>query len=362
MKLKTYRVRNQKFKKESARIQNYIQAKIQELGVEIGYRAPKSMRIEFLSMNDLGEYNIPPYQRELQRGRLDNIADSVFMFGYDLSNPLVVTMPGMHLCDGNHRHLVTYMTLHPDQKVPVVIVEFESAAEEALYYKIKQNPPGGAPVAVERVKSGFLAKEPYSVTLYKLGLLDPNSHFAGYVGFRKNLPKKYLPTDQDILDRFSQRCPIPVGAFIRIFHWVGLEYRRLWEKRKEDYVNDLIQSMDYQDILDRMNFFAIWLFSWAGDELSSSKDLFRESVITGFLDFFITVAKQPHITDKKYMATLETSSEKFRKWAWYTTKLMSCKSGEALEIVLKKYNKGLSASRITPLENLSVIYGLKDLT
>jgi hypothetical protein len=227
-------------------------------------------------------------------------------------------------------------------------MEFRSLAEESAYFKIMQSADGGPPVAADRLKASFYANEPYGLVMYNLGLIDTESIFSPKVSFRKDIQKKYM--DNEVFSIFqSTPCPFTVGAFTRMFHWIGLRYRRNWEKRKEDYLNKMVYSTEYDVIRDRMNHFGEWLFSWAG--ATPPKEICRNPVLIGFMDFYLTVLHQPKLTEKKQASILKMASNKFLAWDWYRSKLMSCKPDEALEIVLKEYNAGRTSNRIQPLES-----------
>ena len=260
MKLKTFKQRDVRFQKAQEMLVDYINGRAEALGLEMGALKPKSITLKYMTLGDLGEYQVPPFQRWIQAGRLKNIADKMFLYRYDHSKPITVTLPGKFANDGLHRYTVADTMLDPSEKVPVVILEFGSLAEEAAYFKAMQHPDGGAPVATDRIKAAFIAKEPYAICMYKLGLIDGQSEFATKVAFRKNISKSFV--DDFLHDQFiKNKSQIPVGAFTRMYHWIGLEYRRTWEKRTELYLNDLVVSMNYADILSRMNHFGRWLFA-----------------------------------------------------------------------------------------------------
>lgn len=359
MKLKTYWQRDERFKKASLSVENYIAAK-RSMGIVQGSLAPKSVSLKYLTIGDLGELKVPIYQRWLQASRLKNIAELMYLYGYDHSNPIVATLPGGTACDGNHRITAGLNILPPDEKIPVITLEFDSLAAEAAYFKAMQHPVGGAPLVEDRVKSSYHSKEPYGRVLYHLALIDPLSLFATKVALRKEISKSDVP---DILFKAftTKKCPIKVGAFIRIFHWIGLEYTRTWDKQSEPFLNALASATDYDLIRYRMNRFAEWLFSWAGPNIEIGKELFLQPVLIGFMDFYLTILNQPAITEKRIETLLKLSSKHFKKWAWYSTKLMTCKPEEAVDIVLAAFNGNRTTNRLISIKDLREMFGVRDI-
>lgn len=359
MKLKTYQQRDERFIKASEMLTNYLLGKERTSGLTFAHCTPEYREYKFMTMEELREYNVPVFQRELQFGRLRNIADSMFVYGFDRSKPVVLTLPGMFVLDGNNRLTVASVALDKDDPIPVVILKFRNLSEEAAYFKMMQNPPGGPPVIEERIKSSFYAKEPYGLTIYNLGLIDPRSIFSTEVNFRKRgLTKKYV--DETILQTFmAKKCTINVGAFVRIFHWIGLHYRRTWERSKEQYMNYMISQMDYDVILNRLNEFGVWLFGWVG---SDKKELYKQTPLTGFLDFYLTVMHQPTFTQKKKDKILKLASNKFVKWPFWTSRLMAEKPENGLSVILDYFNGGRSSNRLEQIDGFQEMFGVRPLT
>ena len=117
------------------------------------------------------------------------------------------------------------------------------------------------------------------------------------------------------------------------------------------WLNEMVATTDYNIILARMNRFAEWLYKFTGPNFEIGKEFFKNSVHVGFMDFYLTAIHQPGITQRQADAILNRAHKKFRLWGWQTSPLITCKAEDALEIVLKEYNRGRTTNRLAPLDD-----------
>lgn len=261
---------------EAKRLANWLEAR-KDIEIDIKVSPPEFVKIVMdYPIEDIINKNLYTFQRKLQYSRLVKIAEKVIEFGY-IAIPIVLDELGK-MVDGQHRVVVLHLMGY--ETIPAVIYEFKSQKDKPYIFSKICMPEGGGPAIFDRVNARKIAGYPYETMIHKLVMVDTHSMFYDRVGYKgaTNLKQKIgLPT------------------FVKMLNWIGLGVRRNWDTNNDTFLQHTVQEMNqegYKAVRDRLNMFASWLFTWAGDTRDGNKDLYKEKIIVGFMDVYLMMVDQ----------------------------------------------------------------------
>ncbi|MCK5616108.1 hypothetical protein KAR91_80335 [Candidatus Pacearchaeota archaeon] len=307
---------------DARRFSNWLEAQ-NNIGFKTSITPPEFVEIIMdYPIEDIIEKNLYLFQRKLQSGRLIKIGQKVIEFGY-LVIPIMLDELGK-MVDGQHR--VTVLHLMGFKTIPAVIYKFQNQKDKPYVFSKISMPEGGGPALLDRINTRKIAGYPYETMIHKLIMLDTHSMFYDRVGYKG-------------ASNLNQKISLP--NFIKMFNWIGLGVRRKWDANYDPFLQDTVQQMNresYETVRDRLNSFAVWLFGWAGDTREGgNKDLYKEKVITGFMDVYLMMIDQAENAGDLVRMKRE-SSRRFK--GFKVVNLMHLDHEGIPGAIIQKYNHG----------------------
>lgn len=272
-------------------------------------------------IEELIEKNLHIFQRKLQRERLKKIAAKVLEFGF-LFFPIVLD-EDFKMVDGQHRATVAYIMGY--KTIPAAIYSFRNHQHKAKFFAKICMPDGGGPAILDRMNSRRIANYPYESMIHRLIMDDTQSKFYDCVDWKGIVNKK-------------QKITLPV--FMKMVNWIGLGLRRKWDNGYDGYIQHVCETLGvkgYQDVRQRLNDFADWLFAWAGTSRQNKPDLYKEKIIIGFMDFYIMMIMQSS-TKRELNRHKKESIKRFRVYNF--THLLALDYTGVTASICKEYNRG----------------------
>ena len=289
--------------------------------------------VEDYPIADLINKNLHVFQRKLQLRRLIKIALKVLKFGY-LYSPIMLD-DLFKMIDGQHRVVVAYLLGY--ETVPVAIYRFRSSKVKADVFAELSQPEGGPPAIMDRIDSRKIAGYPYESMIHRLIMNDSQSSFYDAVNYKGATHKS--------------KMSLPV--FVKIFNWIGLGIRRKWDDGYDSYLQHTCQQMDnvaYVELRERLNIFMRWFSGWSG-AYGTNKDLYKERVLTGFMDFYLSMIE--HAPTTRELARLKRESiQRFK--GYQLSGLLQYDFPGVMGAILKQYNRGRLGQNRIPVIDLGI--------